>query len=183
MGGQKQRLRACLETADHMQRDHTRVSFGVRLTAVLECGAGIAPVQSGFAPENLTTLAHFSVSSAMSLPKSAGEPGSAVLPMLARRAFTLGSTRPALISLFSLSIISAGVPSGAPMPLHVLASYPGMKSLTVGMSGSASEPDAVVTASARSLPALTCSIDEDMPGNMACTCPPSRSVSAGPAPR
>jgi hypothetical protein len=31
---------------------------------------------SGFAPENLTTLAHFSVSAAMRLPKSAGEPAS-----------------------------------------------------------------------------------------------------------
>src|SRR5205823_10354568 len=29
---------------------------------------------SGFAPENLTTFAHFSVSSARSFPKSAGEP-------------------------------------------------------------------------------------------------------------
>jgi hypothetical protein len=29
---------------------------------------------SGFAPESFTTFAHFSVSSAISLPKSAGEP-------------------------------------------------------------------------------------------------------------
>jgi hypothetical protein len=35
---------------------------------------------SGFAPENLTTFAHFSVSSAMNLPKSAGVPGSGVPP-------------------------------------------------------------------------------------------------------
>jgi hypothetical protein len=42
---------------------------------------------------------------------------------------------------------------------------------------------AVVTASARSLPPLTYSIDEDMVANMTCTCPPSRSTSAGPAPR
>jgi hypothetical protein len=33
---------------------------------------------SGLAPDNLTTLAHFSVSAAMSLSKSAGEPGSTV---------------------------------------------------------------------------------------------------------
>ena len=37
----------------------------------------------------------------------------------------------------------------------------------------------VVTASARSLPALTYSIDEDMLANMTCTCPPSGSTSAG----
>src|SRR5271168_2200925 len=35
---------------------------------------------SGLMPANLTTLAHFSVSSAMSLPKSAGKPGSTVPP-------------------------------------------------------------------------------------------------------
>src|SRR5215471_885094 len=51
------------------------------------------------------------------------------------------------------------------------------------MSGSTGERVKVVTASARSLPALTYSIDEDMLANMTCTCPPSRSTSAGPAPR
>src|SRR5579859_2855545 len=35
---------------------------------------------SALAPENFTTLPHFSVSSAISLPKSAGEPSSAVPP-------------------------------------------------------------------------------------------------------
>src|SRR4051794_40029868 len=47
-------------------------------------------------------LPHFSVSSAMSLPKSADEPASVVAPRSARRAFVLGSARPALISLLSL---------------------------------------------------------------------------------
>ena len=46
---------------------------------------------SGFAPANFTTLPHFSVSSAISLPKSAGEPGSTVPPWSARRAFMLRS--------------------------------------------------------------------------------------------
>ena len=49
------------------------------------------------------------------------------------------------------------------------------------MSGSASERVAVVTASARSLPALMCSMDDGMLSNMTCTCPPIRSVSAGAA--
>ena len=40
----------------------------------------VAARYSGFAPDNFTTLPHFSVSSAMSLPKSAGEPGSTVPP-------------------------------------------------------------------------------------------------------
>src|SRR5262249_38279293 len=54
------------------------------------------------------TLPHFSVSSAISLAKSAGEPGSTVAPRSASRALILGSARVALISLLSLSTISVG---------------------------------------------------------------------------
>src|SRR5262245_55870589 len=50
------------------------------------------------------------------LPKSAGVPVSSVPPRSASRAFILGSARPALISRFSLSMISAGVFLGAPTP-------------------------------------------------------------------
>src|SRR5262249_16887278 len=60
---------------------------------------------SGLAPENLTTLPHFSVSSAMSLPKSATEPGSTMPPRSANRAFNLGSASPALISLLSFVLL------------------------------------------------------------------------------
>src|SRR5215470_4917986 len=80
------------------------------------------PDQSAFTPANFTTLPHFSVSSAMSLPKSAGEPGSAVAPHSASRAFNLGSARAALISVLSLSTISAGVLRGAPTPVQKLNS-------------------------------------------------------------
>src|SRR5262245_4641024 len=45
------------------------------------------PGQAALMPANFTTLPHFSVSSAMSLPKSAGEPGSAAAPNPASRAF------------------------------------------------------------------------------------------------
>src|SRR5262245_36864294 len=68
------------------------------------------------------TLPHFSTSTAMNLPKSAGEPGILAPPNSASRAFILGSARAALISLLSLSTISAGVLRGAPMPYHELAS-------------------------------------------------------------
>src|SRR5215831_18761224 len=145
-------------------------------------GSGL-PRQSALMPANFTTLAHFSVSSAISFTKSAGEPTSGVPPKSASRALIVGSARPALISLLSLSTMSAGVFLGAPMPVHKVASKPGTKSLTVETCGSASERVAVVTASARSLPVLTYSIDEDMLGNMTCTCPASRSGSAGPPPR
>src|SRR5262249_24711161 len=45
------------------------------------------------------TLPHFSVSSAISLPNSPGDPGSATPPRSARRAFILGSARAAFASL------------------------------------------------------------------------------------
>ena len=77
---------------------------------------------SGLMPADLITLAHFSVSSAMSLPKSAGEPDNAVPPRSTRRALILGSARPALISLLRLSMILETVFLGAPIPNQPLAS-------------------------------------------------------------
>jgi hypothetical protein len=78
--------------------------------------------QSGLAPENLTTLAHFSVSSAMSFPKSAGDPETVVLPRPASCALILGSDSAALIYPFSFSMIPVGEFLGAPMPFHPPAS-------------------------------------------------------------
>src|SRR5215813_9423009 len=68
--------------------------------------------QSAFAPENFMTFPHFSVSSAMRFPYSAGERASTVPLRSAKRAFILGSVRAALISLLSLSTISVGVSLG-----------------------------------------------------------------------
>ena len=55
------------------------------------------------------TLPHFSVSSAMCLPNSAGELGNTELLNSASRAFVLGSARIAVVSLLSLSMISGDV--------------------------------------------------------------------------
>src|SRR5262245_42404521 len=79
------------------------------------------------------SFAYFSVSSVMSFPKSAGESASTSPPTSASRAFSLGSASAALISLLSLSTISAGVFRGAPRPYTVLASYPETNSPTVGI--------------------------------------------------
>ena len=49
-------------------------------------------------PANLTTLAHFSVSSMISFSKSAGEPDNADPPTSARRALNVGSASAVLIS-------------------------------------------------------------------------------------
>src|SRR4030095_11159937 len=56
--------------------------------------------QSALMPANVTTLAHFPVSSAMNLAKSEGEPGSTVAPRSASRPLCVGSSRLALIALF-----------------------------------------------------------------------------------
>src|SRR5882757_809916 len=71
---------------------------------------------SGLIPSTFTTLPHFSMSSEMIFPKAAGEPPSTVPPNSAIRVMIFGSVRPALISPLSLSMVSAGVSLGAPMP-------------------------------------------------------------------
>jgi len=68
------------------------------------------------------TVAHFEVSSAISFPKSAAELPNAVPLRSVSFALILGSARPALISLLSLSTISAGVLLGTPTPSRWLAS-------------------------------------------------------------
>src|SRR5215469_4273898 len=80
------------------------------------------PRQSALIPAARITLPHFAVSAAMNSPKSAGEPTSGVPPRSASRSLILGSARPALISLLSLSTISTGVFLGAPRPDQLLAS-------------------------------------------------------------
>src|SRR2546422_1032575 len=101
---------------------------------------------------NLTTLPHFSVSSAMNFPKSADEPAVTVTPKSVSRALTLGSARAALISLLSLSTPSPHVPFGAAKPTHALDPYPDRKSLPAGPSGRIGDRIEVVTANGHSLP-------------------------------
>src|SRR5215475_13132613 len=78
--------------------------------------------QSGLMLAARMTLPHFSLSAAMSSPKSAGDPGRSSPPCSASFAFIVGSASAALISLLSLSTISAGVALGAPTPNQMLAS-------------------------------------------------------------
>jgi MFS family permease len=65
---------------------------------LMEFAAWGLPVHSGLMLASLITFPHFSVSAAMSLPKSAGELTNAVAPMSEMRAFIPGSARAALIS-------------------------------------------------------------------------------------
>ena len=55
------------------------------------------------------TLPHFSVSSAISFPKSPREPERTLIPRSANRALTTGLARPALIAWLSVLMTSAGV--------------------------------------------------------------------------
>src|SRR5262245_14713742 len=80
------------------------------------------PHQSALMFAARITLAHFSVSSAISLPKSAGEPDNAEPPTSASRALNVELASAVLISLLSVPMISAGVPVGTPTPYQVLAS-------------------------------------------------------------
>jgi hypothetical protein len=74
------------------------------------------------APEILTTLAQRSVSSTMNLPNSAGVIGIGSPPSSASLSFTFGSACAARISLLSVAMISGGVPLGALIAYHWLAS-------------------------------------------------------------
>src|SRR5262249_30074348 len=75
----------------------------------------------GLMPAALITLAHFAVSSAMSFPKSSGEPASTIPPMSASRSMILALARPALVSLLRATTIAAGVCLRAGIPNHELA--------------------------------------------------------------
>jgi hypothetical protein len=93
------------------------VIAAIRLTAVMEYWIGL-PHQSALMLAARITLPHFSVSSAISLPKSAGEPGNVHAPISASRALSSASASPTLISRFNLSTMSAGVFWGAHTPLR-----------------------------------------------------------------
>src|SRR5262249_51877551 len=81
-----------------------------------------ATLHSGLMLAARITLPHFSTSSAMNLPKSEGIIGIGMPPKSSSRALIVGSARAALVSLLSLSMISAGGFLGATRPCHPLAS-------------------------------------------------------------
>src|SRR5215213_2436386 len=90
--------------------------------------------QSGLMFAARITRLHFSVSSAISLANSAGDPGIGGAIRSARRARNAVSASAALISWLSFSVTMAGVPLGATRPHQPLASYPDKVSPTVGIS-------------------------------------------------
>ena len=103
----------------------------------MEYSARHADTHSALMPAVRITLVHFSVSSAINLLNSAGEPGFTVVPRSARRA-ALGVDQAGSDLLVQGLMISADVFLGAPTQYHLLASKPGKNSSTVGVSGIAS---------------------------------------------
>src|SRR5205807_9548706 len=91
------------------------------------------------------------------LPNSSGEEGLATRPMSSKRLRTSALASAAPSSAFSLRMISRGVRAGANTPPQLAKSYPGMPaSMAVGTFGKDALRSGVVTASARSVPALMC---------------------------
>ena len=87
-------------------------------------------------------------------------------------------------SSLSFCTIAGGVPGGARMPYQPVITKVGKpSSCMVGTSGSAAERLVPVTASGVTLPSLAWTDITGMASNIASMWPPSRSLSAGPAPR
>ncbi|MNS53027.1 hypothetical protein D3C72_857700 [compost metagenome] len=104
-------------------------------------------------------------------------------PWFNNDAFTSGLARIFFNSPFKRSITGAGVLAGATMPNMELTSKSFRPaSAAVGTSGNASTRAGVVTANARSLPALMLPCAAGTVSIMLNTWPPIRSVMAGPLP-
>src|SRR6516165_954230 len=79
-------------------------------------------VHSDLIRANFITLAHFSKSSAMNLPNSAGDVAIGSTPKLTSCAFSLGSARATFVAALTLLTMWAGVFLGAPRPYQPIAS-------------------------------------------------------------
>src|SRR4051812_3944134 len=112
--------------AEGRQEEDAPIRQGRHPAGGVHCGAEggcvTLPPHSGLMLANFTTLDHLSISSVICLPKSVGEPGSTVPPRSTSLALIVASARPELIVRLTLSMISAGVPLGAPTPNRPLAS-------------------------------------------------------------
>jgi hypothetical protein len=82
-------------------RDRVRGAGGLILPRSAPISIAVGSSQFDLAPENLTTLRHFSASSPMNVAVSAGELARTAAPKSASLAMMSGSARAALISLFS----------------------------------------------------------------------------------
>src|SRR5262245_59613347 len=92
------------------------------LTSSYDHGFNGFHIQSALMPTARTTFAHFSVSPAMCMPNWMGVKGAGVALASASRPLTVGFSKPAATSRLRRSMISEGVPCGAPIPYQELVS-------------------------------------------------------------
>src|SRR5688572_17804655 len=138
--------------------------------------------QLAFSPAALTTAVHLSSSERRCLASSSGVLAMPSMPWAANRCF-MSAPLSALCRLdCSFVTMPLGVFAGATRAYHPDVSYLSPLSATVGRSGRSGDRFAVLTASARSLPAFTWGSAADTPLNMASTSPLRSAVVPGPAP-
>src|ERR1043166_8621174 len=105
------------------------------------------------------------------------------MPAVESFSLTSGKARMRMTSALSLLTISGGVLAGASPPCQSGTTKPGRPdSATVGISGTAAERLAELTASARKRPLVANGNDDGMLANENDNCPPIKSVIAGPPP-
>src|SRR5258706_12941099 len=143
----------------------------------------LCPDHSAFAPESLTTFAHFFPCTTRNEENAPDVPPAGSTPWLLNACLISASFRMLLISALSFAMTDSGVPAGATMPNQTDTSNPGTPdSATVGNSLMNGERSLLDTASPRNLPALTCCSTFGTLSNIRSTWPPIRSVTAGALP-
>ena len=138
---------------------------------------------SGLMPANFTTFAHFSVSSAINLPKSAGDPANGTSRRVGKALPHLGIGKSGVdLSIEPVDYVGGrGFGSDNPIPTVCLIAR---QKFAHGRDVRQNlRRLAVVTASARSAPALIWASEAGTTPNVICTSPLSRAVSAGASPR
>src|SRR3954468_19739761 len=136
-------------------------------------------IQSAFAPDSFTACVHFVTSWRRKAANSPAVFAFHSRPSCASFAWTSGEESALPISLLIWFTRSCGVPAGAKNPIHVRSSKPEKPcSFTVGTSGSAGERRALVTANARTRPALTCDTAGGSEVLPTCACPATTAPTA-----
>src|SRR5512134_75644 len=140
-------------------------------------------IHSNFAPDSLTTLAHFACSVVIHLPRLSGESVRTSVPCFANLSLMSCVLRIFLSSPFSFVTVSRGMPTGPTTPWYEPVSNPGRPcSATVGVSGALGTRCALEIASALSLPPVTWGHVASMPLKRTCAWPPTTPVMASAPP-
>ena len=166
------------------QKDGEKWTAAADLQPTISKSDRLLGTQSSFTPASLITLPHFVVSDARKASQASGVVPSANVPMVS----SLARVSSLWMIWFTASdmrlTMSRGVPAGAIMLAQVLPSMPGMPCSTkVGTSGRMGRRFSLATPMRWMRPALAGWIRLGGGSRNSGTWPPSRSASAGDAPR